>query len=302
MNQVGTELVIFGEVLFDQFENGSQVLGGAPFNVAWHLQGFGLDPLFISRIGSDKQGNIILDKMSEWNMSTQGIQIDSSHPTGTVSVSIRDDQPDFNICDQQAYDYIEPANLTSLLFQTSNPILYHGSLVQRNKQSRRSLSKISSSLKAKRFIDVNLRPPWYSLQDIKSSIAEARWLKLNEQEFSELCSKQFISDQDLESSLKHYFANTDLEMLILTRAEKGAVIVSQEDYLTASAPEIDSFLDAVGAGDGFSAVTLIGILHEWRAEDILCRSLDFASEICRHQGAIISDRGIYETKRVAWNV
>jgi fructokinase len=28
---------VFGEVLFDYFPDGSRVLGGAPFNVAWHL-------------------------------------------------------------------------------------------------------------------------------------------------------------------------------------------------------------------------------------------------------------------------
>jgi fructokinase len=47
--------VIFGEVLFDNFPD-KQVLGGAPFNVAWHLQGFGDNPLFISRVGDDSRG------------------------------------------------------------------------------------------------------------------------------------------------------------------------------------------------------------------------------------------------------
>ena len=34
-----TSPVVFGEVLFDCFPDGSAVLGGAPFNVAWHLHG-----------------------------------------------------------------------------------------------------------------------------------------------------------------------------------------------------------------------------------------------------------------------
>ncbi len=49
-------LHIFGEVLFDHFPDGSRVLGGAPFNVAWHLQAFGESPRFISRIGNDPAG------------------------------------------------------------------------------------------------------------------------------------------------------------------------------------------------------------------------------------------------------
>ena len=48
--------VIFGEVLFDHFPDGARVLGGAPFNVAWHLQAFGSAPLFVSRVGNDPAG------------------------------------------------------------------------------------------------------------------------------------------------------------------------------------------------------------------------------------------------------
>ena len=48
-----TRLCVFGEVLFDHFPDGRRVLGGAPFNVAWHLQAFGEAPRFISRVGAD---------------------------------------------------------------------------------------------------------------------------------------------------------------------------------------------------------------------------------------------------------
>ena len=34
-------LCVFGEVLYDQFPDGRRILGGAPFNVAWHLAAFG---------------------------------------------------------------------------------------------------------------------------------------------------------------------------------------------------------------------------------------------------------------------
>ena len=46
--------LVFGEVLWDCFPDGQQVLGGAPFNVAWHLHAFGISPLFVSRVGQDE--------------------------------------------------------------------------------------------------------------------------------------------------------------------------------------------------------------------------------------------------------
>ena len=51
-----SRIAVFGEVLFDHFPGGEKVLGGAPFNVAWHLRAFAGNPLFLSRIGDDPEG------------------------------------------------------------------------------------------------------------------------------------------------------------------------------------------------------------------------------------------------------
>ena len=72
-NLSGQRPVIFGEVLFDRFPDGSVVLGGAPFNVAWHLQAFGMAPLFISRVGNDALGRTIRDTMHCWEMDASGL-------------------------------------------------------------------------------------------------------------------------------------------------------------------------------------------------------------------------------------
>ena len=67
--------VIFGEVLFDCFPDGNSVLGGAPFNVAWHLQAFGLSPIVISSIGDDELGKKVKSAMLDWNMSARGCSL-----------------------------------------------------------------------------------------------------------------------------------------------------------------------------------------------------------------------------------
>ena len=78
--------LIFGEVLFDRFPDGSEVLGGAPFNVAWHLQGFGLRPRLISRIGEDRAGRRVVEAMDRWGLDTAGVQRDLRRPTGAVDI------------------------------------------------------------------------------------------------------------------------------------------------------------------------------------------------------------------------
>ena len=69
------------------FSGRQRVLGGAPFNVAWHLQAFGQSPHFISRVGDDAAGETIRNAMHEWGMDMRGLQTDPERPTGRVEVS-----------------------------------------------------------------------------------------------------------------------------------------------------------------------------------------------------------------------
>ena len=48
-------IFVIGEILFDQFPDKS-VLGGAPFNFAFHLKKMGLPVQFVSRVGNDALG------------------------------------------------------------------------------------------------------------------------------------------------------------------------------------------------------------------------------------------------------
>jgi len=108
--------VIFGEVLFDCFPDGNSVLGGAPFNVAWHLQAFGLSPVVITSIGDDELGTKVKSAMMDWNMNTAGLQLDPLHPTGSVDIEFKDGEPRYTIVEHRAYDYIDAGLLPKLVF------------------------------------------------------------------------------------------------------------------------------------------------------------------------------------------
>ena len=131
-----SSIIVFGEVLFDRFPDGASVLGGAPFNVAWNLHAFGLAPLFISRVGDDSLGQTVRSTMKEWGMNTSFLQLDHAHPTGTVDVSIENNEPSFDIVNDRAYDFIDYKSIGQL---PEDGILYHGSLALRNRVSAGTL-------------------------------------------------------------------------------------------------------------------------------------------------------------------
>lgn len=288
--------LIFGEILFDCFSDGQEKLGGAPFNVAWHLQALGMLPEFISKIGDDSHGQYIQDKMNSWGMSTKYLQLDKSHPTGTVQVELNQGEPEFSILKDQAYDYIEPIQLK---IDNAPPLfLYHGSLAIRNNVSRDTLFTVKRDSHCPIFIDVNLRNPWWNKQTIYDLLEDITWLKLNEDELQTLF---FGSNDPLEmcASLVDRFA---LEGVFLTMGDKGAAAFTLDGTVSVTPQKDVNIVDTVGAGDAFSSVLLLGLSKEWPLQTIMERAQDFASAVVGIRGAISEDKSFYESFQKQWDL
>jgi fructokinase len=291
--------VVFGEVLFDCFEDASAVLGGAPFNVAWHLQGFGLAPLFVSRVGADALGERVRKAMQTWGMDEAGLQIDPERPTGTVRVALAQGQPSFTIVPEQSYDHIDGSVAQRLLERTGGSCLYHGTLIARHAVSRAALDVVRAR-GLPTFVDVNLREPWWSPENVAAALQGARWAKLNDAELAALAGT--AEPFDLESAAAALRVRYGFELLVVTRGEHGALVVTRGGQLPVRAPQVPDLADTVGAGDAFSAVMLLGVLQGWSLATTLSRAAGFAAETCRHRGALREDRSHYRTLMEEWQM
>jgi fructokinase len=287
--------VVFGEVLFDHFPDGSAVLGGAPFNVAWHLQAFGAEPLFVSRVGDDPLGRRIRHAMQGWGMDCSGLQLDSAHPTGTVEVSLEGGEPAYDIVPHRAYDYIDADALPPL---PPDGVLYHGTLALRNEASRVAFERLRVGLEAPVFLDVNLRPPWWDRDVVLGGLAHARWVKLNQDELQTL----YPGMQDMDAAVDALLADTRLQMVIATRGARGALVRRRSGATVEIAPQARNMqlVDAVGAGDAFASILLLGLLSEWPLEQSLERAQAFASAVVGIRGATTDDAAFYARFRDRW--
>ncbi len=287
--------VIYGEVLFDCFPDGSRVLGGAPFNVAWHLQGFGLRPVFVSRVGSDALGDEVVSVMAEWGMDVDCVQRDPVHPTGRVEVSLDGGQPSYTILPDQAYDFIEPPALE----EEGYSLLYHGTLIERGPVSGKTLARLHRQSGLSPFMDVNLREPWWERGAVMAGVRRARWVKLNDEELEALsgCS---LDREQLRPSAERLRAEAGLDLLVVTLGADGAWILSPQGAHFGEPVEVEEVADTVGAGDAFSSVVLLGLLRGWRVPVILDRALQFAARICTQRGATRADPALYEEYLQRW--
>jgi len=286
--------LIFGEALFDCFPDGREVLGGAPFNVAWNLQAFGLEPVFISRVGDDRQGMTIRDTMISWSMNTDCLQVDPSRPTGRVEIQLTNGEPDFSILPDQAYDHIS-LNVKGL--GETPPFLYHGSLALRCNTNRSTLAELRRDHPCPVFLDVNLRRPWWDRESVLAMIEEATWLKLNEDE----CRALFPDLDNPEACGGVLLDRYRLEGVFITLGSRGALaIISNEPVRSVTPSAVTEVVDTVGAGDAFSSVLLLGLTLGWPMQTTLERAQEFASGIVGRRGATTMDQDFYDTYCKRW--
>ncbi len=288
--------IMFGEVLFDRFPDGNIVLGGAPFNVAWHLQAFGLSPLLISRIGADALGRQISAAMIEWGMDRSGLQLDSAHQTSTVDIVFKDGEPSFDIVSDRAFDFIDRYALPPINTET---LLYHGSLALRNPVSRETLWELRHHNEGFSFVDVNLRPPWCTPEILLEILDGANCIKLNQNELNLIVS----DGASVAAKAVQLLTDMSAELIVVTRGKQGAVAFTLEGASYDAAPKpARNVVDTVGAGDAFSAIMLLGQTKKWSIDLTLKRAQEFASAIVGVRGAIVRDIDFYNSFMESWGI
>ncbi|WP_043325437.1 carbohydrate kinase family protein [Cyanobium gracile] len=297
--QAPCPITVFGEVLLDCFPDATEVLGGAPFNVAWHLRGFGQSPRLVSRVGRDARGERIRSAMGDWGLDGSALQTDPIHATGRVSVTLVNGEPTYEIVSGCAYDFIEPPKPGMV---PASGILYHGTLAVRHPPSAAALASLKSRHQGSIVLDVNLRPPWWSLETVLPLVDAAHHVKLNAAELALLTPDASPEDDRhaLAASMHPFAERHRLETLVVTRGALGALLWRGGEIVSVPAAAAVPVVDTVGAGDGFAAVLLLGLSQQWPWAETLARAGDFAAALVSQRGATIDDPSVYGQFLTSW--
>ena len=103
-------VVCFGEILWDMLPHAT-LPGGAPMNVAYHLNKLGINASLISKTGDDTWGQDLRTILSEAAIDTKYTQIDSVLETGKVLASVgANHEVTYDIKQPVAWDAIEINN------------------------------------------------------------------------------------------------------------------------------------------------------------------------------------------------
>jgi fructokinase len=277
-------ILALGEILWDLLPGGKQ-LGGAPSNFAYHAHALGAETRVVSRVGNDPLGHDILDQLRAIGLATDGVSLEPTAPTGTVSIELQPDgQPRFIIHENAAWDRIS-VDADSLAFAARADAVCFGSLAQRCDISRAAIRLAISKTPAKALcvFDINLRQHFHSPEIIDSSLALANALKLNEAELPML-AKMFNLAGDTRAQLAELAERFQLRAVALTRGANGSLLLA--DGVWSEHPGLPvKVVDAVGAGDAFTAAWTLGLLARQNLDELNRRANELAAFVCTQSGA-----------------
>lgn len=246
------KIICFGEVLWDLLPSG-KVAGGAPMNVAYHLQNLGGTASVISQVGADRLGRELLDFQKRSGIDVGYITTDLRFPTGTVNVQIDEKGfPAYEIVMPVAWDYIPMDNEKLDAVKEADALVF-GSLACRSERSRQTLLELAQAASF-RVLDVNLRPPFFSRQIVEPLLTLADMLKLNDEELA-IISAWYGKDLDELKAMEFLKENFGLETIILTKGKEGAICMHDQKLYSHSGFSV-TVEDTVGSGDSFLAAFL----------------------------------------------
>jgi fructokinase len=246
-------VICFGEILWDILPEAKRP-GGAPMNVAYHLQKLGVDSKIISRIGDDELGTALQDFVRNIGLDTETVQTDPEHETSAVIATINEAQEvSYEIVHPIAWDFIAWEPGFEQLLRKSQAFVF-GSLASRNDISRGTLLKMLEHANYKVF-DVNLREPHYTFEVVDRLLHQADLLKLNASELEIICKWYDTALIDEMLRIAFLFKKFDISEILITKGAMGATYYSREASYNSTSFKV-KVNDTIGSGDSFLAAFL----------------------------------------------
>jgi fructokinase len=258
--------------------------GGAPANVAVGISRLGRTSAFIGKLGNDCFGRYLTDVLVSHGVDISGVRYSDTARTGLAFVSLEmNGERDFEFFRHPSADMLlEEADLDQPLIQ-SGKIFHYGSISLIAEPSRSATFRaIRMAKKVGLMIsyDPNLRLNlWTGAEQARAMILTgwqaAQIIKVSEEELSFL-----TKTTDLDESRKILW-HPELKLLVITRGKNGCAYYTKDHKGEVEGYSVN-VVDTTGAGDGFMAGLLCGLIeHPDAVEDMkqIERLLRFANAV-----------------------
>mmetsp|Transcript_18519 Transcript_18519/g.25656 ORF Transcript_18519/g.25656 Transcript_18519/m.25656 type:complete len:361 (+) Transcript_18519:79-1161(+) len=288
-------VICIGEALWDSLPLGL-FLGGAPVNVAQHMQQLGMPAACCSRVGDDALGMEIKRRLDIVGVSCDYLQVDDTDlPTGFVKVTMgKGGIPSYDIVRPSAWDNIQPTPKL-LAAAKAAPAVIFGSLAQRDPASMKAIRAVMKAA-SKRVFDVNLRQPFVTPELICDCMQDLYLMKVNDEELVQM-AEWIGCPVEEEEAAKAFAEKYNIDIVCVTRGGDGAALWISETKSWIQHPGYGvTPVDTVGSGDSFLARLLYGLLNGEEASSALAAANAMGAFVATQNGATpIHDMNVIQT-------
>jgi fructokinase len=295
------EVVCLGEALIDfvAAESGVGVgeasgfvraPGGAPANVAVGVTRLGRSSAFLGKVGDDPFGRFLAHTFAEAGVEVGGMVFDPLHRTGLAFVALtQDGERDFCFFRNPSADMTFAPQELDAACVTAGRIFHFGSITLIDSPARETtfaaleMARMAASLIS---YDPNLRPPlWRDPDTARRGILEAMpsadLVKVSEEELAFLMGPEArlpeapLKEESVAAYAQRLLAQfPKVALLAVTRGGRGCAWFTPHGLSGSLAGLPVSAVDTTGAGDGFVAGLLVGLLERDAAESRELASLE----------------------------
>jgi fructokinase len=289
------DILAMGELLIDfvptvtgvnliEAEAFKKAPGGAPANVAAGLARLGVSSGFIGKVGDEAFGHFLRKTLNDLGVDTSALRFSSQARTALAFVSLRSDgEREFLFYRHPSADMLYTPEEVDTAYICSAKVFHFGSISLITEPSRSATLFAVQTAEAGGVLisyDPNLRlnlwpSPEAAREGMRSGWNLADVIKASDEELF------FLSGEDDQDRAVRYLWHPGLRLLVITQGKDGCTY-----YTPSIQKHIPSFavnpVDTTGAGDGFMAGLLKGLLENPHADEDESR-LD---EICRYANAV----------------
>ncbi len=283
---IDIQIVGLGEILWDVFPDGAR-FGGAPANFACSAAGLAAGSARVSMagaVGRDDLGRRALAEFTARGVDVAAVAV-LPEPTGRVDVTVDvAGHASYVFAPDCAWDNVPWSDSLERLAAETSAVCF-GTLSSRGATSRATIRRFIAAVPspALRILDINLRPPFWSPDVVRDSLALANIVKCNDDELPVVAEILGLSGSP-EAILRQLVDRHALRLAALTRGAKGSLLITADGSASDLPGTPVDVVDTVGAGDAFTAAVTLGLLAGWPLSKLHAHAERVAASVCTQRG------------------
>lgn len=270
------------ERLYGLMGPGREVSGGSGANAAAGIAALGCNVAFIGRVADDQLGQVFAHDIRAAGVDYLTPFADTGNPTARCLIMVTPDaqrtmntflgaSQDLTEADVD-YGLVAQASITYLEGYLWDPAAPRAAMAKALKVARDNGRKVAFTL-SDAFCVERHREDFLMLANGQVDVLFANEVEI----------KSLFQTDDFDSAIRAIQGK--LPIAVVTRSEKGALVVTPDDLVAVPAAPVDKIVDTTGAGDLFAAGFLAGLAKRRDLADCARLGAIAAAEVISHYGA-----------------